>query len=200
MYQYFLEERVFIVKTYWITGSIKSCQRRFVEQFGGRNLPLKRYIQILVKKLETKGTLLDLHGGERPEMSENTVHDVANRLLAPKKSLFVLSQEIGLPRSTCQSCYKKAGLHAYRFRVAQELIQQDYDKSMTYCRWFQTFIEENPGILDYTWFSDEAWFHLSGYVNSQNTHLWGSENPHHCSRNPSIPRNSACSVRYHSSE
>jgi hypothetical protein len=56
--------------------------------------------------------------------------------------------------------------------------QQDYDKCMTYCRWFQTFFEENPGILDYTWFSDEAWFHLSGYVNSQNTRLWASENPH----------------------
>jgi hypothetical protein len=44
--------------------------------------------------------------------------------------------------------------------------------------WFQTFIDENPGILDYTLFSDEAWFHLSCYVNSQNTRLWGSENPH----------------------
>jgi hypothetical protein len=43
---------------------------------------------------------------------------------------------------------------------------------------FQTFIDENPGIMDYTWFSDEALFHLSGYVNSQNTRLWGTETPH----------------------
>jgi hypothetical protein len=42
MYRYSLEERVFIVKTYWITGCIKNCQRRFVEQFGGRNPPSKR--------------------------------------------------------------------------------------------------------------------------------------------------------------
>jgi hypothetical protein len=78
MYRYSLEEQEFIVKTYWITGSIKNFQRRFVEQFGGRNPPLKHCIQLLVKKLETKGTLLDLHGGGRPEMSENSVHDVAN--------------------------------------------------------------------------------------------------------------------------
>jgi hypothetical protein len=66
MYLYSLEERVFIVKTYWITGSI-NCQR-FVEQFGGRNPPSKCCIQLFVKKLETKGTLLDLHGGGRPDM------------------------------------------------------------------------------------------------------------------------------------
>jgi hypothetical protein len=50
-YRYSLEERVFIVKTYLITDSIKNCQRRFVEQFCGRNPPSKRCNQLLVKKL-----------------------------------------------------------------------------------------------------------------------------------------------------
>jgi hypothetical protein len=27
-------------------------------------------------------------------------------------------------------------------------------------------------------FSNEAWFHLIGYVNSQNSRFWSSENPH----------------------
>jgi hypothetical protein len=48
MYRYSLEERVFIVKAYWITSSIKNCQRRFVEQFGGRNPPSKPCIKLLV--------------------------------------------------------------------------------------------------------------------------------------------------------
>jgi hypothetical protein len=56
MYRYSLEERVFNVNAYCITGSIKNCQRRFVEQFGGRNPQSKRRIQLLVEKLETKGT------------------------------------------------------------------------------------------------------------------------------------------------
>jgi hypothetical protein len=34
-----LEERLFIVKTYWITGSVRNFKRRFVKQFGGRNPP-----------------------------------------------------------------------------------------------------------------------------------------------------------------
>jgi hypothetical protein len=48
MYRYSLKERVFIEKTYWITGSIENCQKRFVEQFGGRNPPSKSCIQLLV--------------------------------------------------------------------------------------------------------------------------------------------------------
>lgn len=32
-------------------------------------------------------------------------------------------------------------------------------------------------MLDVTFFTDEAWFHLSGYVNSQNSRLWSSDNP-----------------------
>jgi hypothetical protein len=49
MYRYSLKERVFVVKTYWITGTIKNCQWRFVEQFGGgRNPPSKSCIQLLV--------------------------------------------------------------------------------------------------------------------------------------------------------
>lgn len=32
--------------------------------------------------------------------------------------------------------------------------------------------------------SDEAWFHLTGYVNSQNTHLWPMENPHEVPLHP----------------
>jgi hypothetical protein len=72
----------------------------------------------LVKKLETKGTLLDLHGGGRPEMSENTVHDVANRLLAsPRNSLCVLSQKIGLSRSTCQRARARSGCSPVTHRV-----------------------------------------------------------------------------------
>jgi len=35
MYRYTLEERVFIVRTYWKTESIKLCQQQFLEKFGG---------------------------------------------------------------------------------------------------------------------------------------------------------------------
>lgn len=57
-----------------------------------------------------------------------------------------------------------------------ELKEPDYAKRMAYCQWLQTLVQDNLDILDYTWFSDEAWFHLSGYINSQNCRIWASKN------------------------
>jgi hypothetical protein len=59
---------------------------------------------------------------------------------------------------------------------------------VAYFLWFQTLLKKNPGILDYTWFSDEAWFHLSGYVNSESSRIWASENPNAMNENPFIQR------------
>ena len=60
----------------------------------------------------------------------------------------------------------------------QELLLMDHKKCVWFCLWIKDFLTQNPGILDVTFFTDEAWFHLSRYVNSRNTHIWAAENPH----------------------
>ncbi|PNF34202.1 hypothetical protein B7P43_G17545, partial [Cryptotermes secundus] len=79
---------------------------------------------------------------------------------------------------SAQRAMKKLHLHAYHVRCVQELKDLDKEKCLVYCRWFQTFVG-NHGIeeFDQVFFTDEAWFHLSGYVNSQNNRIWSSENP-----------------------
>jgi penicillin-binding protein-related factor A (putative recombinase) len=37
-------------------------------------------------------------------------------------------------------------------------------------------------------FTDEAWFHLSSYVNSQNYRTWRTENPHNFTETPLHPQ------------
>jgi hypothetical protein len=59
-----------------------------------------------------------------------------------------------------------------------ELKEPDKEKRLQYCRWFAHFIREGVDILDEVFYSDEARFHLSGYVNSQNSRIWSDENPH----------------------
>lgn len=60
--------------------------------------------------------------------------------------------------------------------VVQELLPPDFERRVEYCHWFNQNLRND--ILDVSFFSDEAWFHLSGYVNSQNFRIWSAENPH----------------------
>jgi len=84
-------------------------------------------------------------------MSEETIHDVKERLLAsPSKSLRRLSQETNLPYSTCQRAAKKAKLRAYRVSCVQELLPMDHEKRVQFCLGMQDFLTQNPGILDVT--------------------------------------------------
>jgi hypothetical protein len=38
-----------------------------------------------------------------------------------------------------------------------------------------------------TFFSDEAWFHLQGYINAQKNHYWSLQNPHLTHEVPNHP-------------
>jgi hypothetical protein len=64
---------------------------------------------------------------------------------------------------------------AYRVNMAQELRPPDAEKRLQYFEWF---IRNDVSILDKTFCTDEAWFHLNGYIKSQNTRIWATENPH----------------------
>jgi hypothetical protein len=64
-----------------------------------------------------------------------------------------------MSKSTCQRTTKEANIHAYGVTAVHELKEPDREKSVTYCRWLQTLLNEHPGILDFVWFTDEAWFH-----------------------------------------
>jgi hypothetical protein len=44
--------------------------------------------------------------------------------------------------------------------------------------WFLESVVEGEIDPQLTFFSDEAWFHLQGYINTQNILYWSSQNPH----------------------
>jgi hypothetical protein len=48
-------------------------------------------------------------------------------------------------------------------------------------------LEDNSGVLNVAWFSDEVHIHLDGYVNKQNIQFWASENPWLTVANPLHP-------------
>lgn len=85
---------------------------------------------------------------------------------------------IGVAYSTCRRALKKdLHMHPYKVTAVQQLLPIDYGQRLQYCEWFNNHLNDD-NILDITFMSDEAWFHLSGYINNQNYRTWATENPH----------------------
>jgi hypothetical protein len=62
--------------------------------------------------------------------------------------------------------------------VTHQLLPADHESRVHFCEWISNVIENDPTFLSPCFFSDEAWFHLDGYVNSQNSRFWNVNNPH----------------------
>ena len=84
----------------------------------------------------------------------------------------------GISRASCaKALHTNLHMHPYRVLVVQQLYPRDYQQRILYCQWFNEHLNNND-LLDLTFFTDEAWFYLSGYVNSQNYRTWATENPY----------------------
>ncbi|KAJ4445825.1 hypothetical protein ANN_12510 [Periplaneta americana] len=74
--QYTLNQRLFLVKQYWITNSITATQRAYQREFGVRNPPKRNTILGLVNKLETTGSLVSEKGRHRSSRLPTVVVDI----------------------------------------------------------------------------------------------------------------------------
>ncbi len=66
--------------------------------------------------------------------------------------------------------------YLYKISILQELKLPD-GQHVAVGQWLLCF-NLTPKVLEQVFFSDEAWFHLSGYINAQNFHICFSKNPH----------------------
>ncbi len=89
-----------------------------------------------------------------------------------------LSQQTGHTRETVCHDLRVEGMHPYCILTLQELQPPEFGKCCNFCAWFKgqfgEDVEEQPIIF----FTDEAWFHLSGYVNSKNYRISCVNNSH----------------------
>ncbi|RZC33064.1 hypothetical protein BDFB_013436 [Asbolus verrucosus] len=88
----------------------------------------------------------------------------------PCSSLRHLSQQVDLSIRTCDIIIKK-GLHLFPYRLTsvQKLHENDFPQRIKFCQWFLGTFDDN--LLQTTFFTDEAWFHLNGCVNFQNMRM-----------------------------
>ena len=177
-------QRVRIVETYFATKSILLTQRQCRRDFGRNNVPARTTIYRLVAKFRETGGVRDNHrcnsGRRRSAINEENIELVRDRLEAsPRKSTRRLSQEKAISRSSVlRIIHKEINAYPYKIQILQHQTDHNKVERQTFCEDISERIENNPGMLDSIFFSDEAHCHLSGHVNKQNMRFWAQAQPH----------------------
>ena len=75
----------------------------------------------------------------------------------------------------------------YKIHLVQALHREDKHVHLEYIRAFINLTENEENFISNFMMSDEAHFHLNGFVNKQNCRFWGSANPRIAHQRPLHP-------------
>lgn len=183
----------FIIESYFRNGNLENgewiystrpCLVEFRQQFPDLVFLEADFFNVVrncVRLFRETGSVTHKDGGGRPTVrTEETIENVREIMNeAPTTSLRRLTQQVPVSYGTCRTILRKdIGLFPYKMQAYHELLPPDHNRRVLYCQWFTQHLLHNNDLLDLTFFTDEAWFHLSGYINSQTMRMWSAENPH----------------------
>lgn len=188
------QHKAFMVEAYFRNGqkvdgvwqySRQDCYTDFLDQYPEMACPYANFVDNLdrcVNNFRESGCITAKPRSGRPSIRSAETVNVANDIMEddPKTSVRRLSQQIGVSVGTSHALLKKdLKLYPYRLTAVQELLPVDPPQRLEFCQWFvNTFSGTSYSSLEKSFFTDESWFTLTGYVNSQNMRTWSSENPH----------------------
>lgn len=176
--------RAFAVEAYFANNnSINAARRRFCSNFDIRRLkdgPPNQLIWAWVQKFRETGSV-----GNEPRPGPSTtvttpenVELVRREILQnPRKSVRKIAASTGVKKTSVHKIIrKKLKFYPYKLQIIQQLKEDDYIKRLNYAR---VVLERfsTPTRLCNIFFSDEAHFHIGGYVNKQNMRYWSASNP-----------------------
>lgn len=185
------EQRGFAVTAYLENGrSFISAQREFRRHFHlapRAPVPSRKAIAVWANNLTTTGETTQKRGGSvrtvrTPENVEAVRLSVTR---SPRRSARRHSVALGLsPRTVRRILHDDLHLHPYKIQIVQALNPRDYPIRIGFCEHMLRLFEDDPLLAHNLWMSDEAHFHLSGYVNKQNFRYWSAVNPQELHERP----------------
>jgi hypothetical protein len=127
-------------------------------------------IQNLVNKLRTTGLLIDKKQKHRRRLlTKEKLDDIGARLKHTSRELLKrLAEEPRVSKSSARTATQLLKLRPYKRTVIHALQPRDSASSVHSCSWFLQSVVEGEIDPQLTFFSDEAWFHLQEYINTQN--------------------------------
>jgi hypothetical protein len=83
-----------------------------------------------------------------------------------------------VPSASARRATQLLKLRPYKTTAMHALQPCDPARMVHFCSWFLRSVVEGEIDPQLTFFSDETWFHLQGYISTQNNRYWSSQNPH----------------------
>lgn len=178
---YTIAQRTRVVKLFYENnGSIILTQRAYRQQFNVRDGPSPNSIRNIMRRFENQGSVGDLPKTGRPKnvtTNENRERVRESVRENPETSTRRRSTQLGIPRSSLRNILHGLKLFPYKVQLVQELKPADLQPRIQYALRMQELVQNDHNFLQKLIMSDEAHFHLNGFVNKQNCRFWGSENP-----------------------
>ena len=174
------EHRAFVVETYFKCGdSVIAAQCQFHTHFGigwhGR-VPNRKTILLWICNFRQTSSALKrkspgrAHSVQTPETITTVRRAVTT---SPQRSAAKHAFTLGVSdHSVWRILHLNLKFHPYKIMMVQELQECDWHDRQAACE--KMLANVPPGCL---LCSDEAHFHLLGFVNKQNFRYWAEENP-----------------------
>lgn len=182
------EHRAFVIETYFKNGDSVICtQRLFRTHFGiSRHgaIPDRKTILTRVRNFRVTSSAMKKPPPGRPR-SVRTPQNV--QLLqqavtrSPRRPARRHAASLGISdRTVRRILHQDLHFHPYKIMVVQELSERDRASRIASCHAILENVPNNAVVLS----SDEAHFHLSGYVNKQNFRYRAENNPRQLHERP----------------
>lgn len=160
--------------------SVVTVQRRFHLEYSNRRPPSKDTIKCWYQQFKDTGNVEHRKGTGRPSTSTEDVDHVWEAFMRNPSTLTCrASLQLGISRTTVMRIlHKRLKLHPYKVQLLHELKPNDKPKHFDFAMHILNKIDEDNSYLENVIISNEATFHVSGYVNRHNCRIWGTEPPH----------------------
>ena len=176
-----VQERAQIAARSEVWRSIIEVQRWW-RNIKGRHAQINpRTIKNCHAKLMTTGSVSDTQRSGRPsKFKDPEVVQVVQEMFSgrPQKSIRQAARESGLSFRCVRNVLKnELKWRTWKPHYCQALSAEDCDIRMEFGEMMLAGLRDWPDLLKNILWSDEAIFHIGGFVNRHNCHYWAEEDP-----------------------
>ncbi|KAK3868152.1 hypothetical protein Pcinc_026438 [Petrolisthes cinctipes] len=145
-----------------------------------RDAPSDSAIRTLINRFEEQGAVSDRprSGRTRTARTDETREQVRKSIEEnPGTSTRRQSRQLGISRTSLLRVLRSLNLFPYKVQLVQQLKPKDYQQRHQYAVRIQELARNDRNFTQNLMMTDEAHFHLNGFINKQNCRFGGSENP-----------------------